>query len=600
MFNEILKPTIQRPFTKNLYGFDIETYKNNKKFYCASIFGSNFKKSFFSKQSLIDYFKNPMFKNSYVAATNLGFDFMGTFYKQEEMNKFIMQWRGSDLIFTRTYTDGESFFRNRENSSMKTLTFIDTLNYAKLSVESMGKILKLPKLKKPDCLGKLPANSKERNELIIYNLRDSEISYNFVKFLFNNFFGLGATPKMTIASTSMSLFKNKYLDRDYFRHSVEELLEQFKGYYGGRVEAFKRGEIRNMNYYDVNSLYPSVMTNEFPNPNTLRICHQNDISYIESYEGVSDVDVYCPFMDYPLLPYRTDDKLLFPYGNFRGWYSHVELRKAIELGYVIKKIYTTYYFKENCLPFYHYVYDLYKRRKELKEDGSSVEQVVKLLMNSLYGKFGQKFMNRDNWIPMPETLEELDKIDYDERIGEFIRIKKEFTPPRSFCIPIWALYVTAYGRLKLYDLIKSSKAIYCDTDSIISEKEYQDNSNLGKLKKEMRIKYGVIVKPKFYGLVSTDNEEYVKIKGLGIRLNYDNFTDFLINPTKTYKKFMKFKESLRRGFIPNEIQNITKSMSLEDNKRLWKSTYSFRELQSSKPLEIIDGLSELEIVKKIF
>ncbi len=45
----------------------------------------------------------------------------------------------------------------------------------------------------------------------IYNLKDSEISYKFMRFLFDSFEELGASPKMTIASTSMSLFKNKFL-----------------------------------------------------------------------------------------------------------------------------------------------------------------------------------------------------------------------------------------------------------------------------------------------------------------------------------------------------------------------------------------------------
>lgn len=599
MFNDILKPTIQRNFTKKIYGFDIETYDKNKKFYCASIFSGNIKKIFFDKYKLIDYFKKNIFKNSFIAATNLQFDFMGTFFNTDDINKFFMQWRGSDMIFARTHIDKDKFYRKNESGHLKTLTFIDTLNYAKLSVANMGKIINIPKLDKPVCLGRLPNNIKEKNQLITYNFRDSEISYSFTKFLMESFYQLGATPKMTIASTSMSLYKNKYLRDNYYRHKINELLEEFEGYYGGRCEAFKRGEIRNYNYYDFNSLYPSVMLNEFPNPNTLRICHQNDISYIESYDGISNVDIYCPYMEYPLLCYRTDKKLLFPYGNFRGWYSHIELREAMKLGYVIKKVWKTFYFKENCIPFYNFVLDLYEKRKELKADDNPMEKVVKIILNSLYGKFGQKFMNRDNWIPLPDTLEELDKYNDFERIGDFIRIRQEFTEPRSFCIPIWALYVTSYARLKLYDVIKRSRAVYCDTDSIVTQRDYPDNSGLGKLKKEMSIRYGIIVKPKFYALVDKNNNEYVKIKGLGTRLCYDDFTALLNNPSKTYTKFMKFKESMRRGFIPNEIQSITKNMSLEDDKRLWESTFSYNELQDSRALEIIDSKSELEIIKEL-
>jgi hypothetical protein len=228
---------------------------------------------------------------------------------------------------------------------------------------------------------------------------------------------------------------------------------------------------------------------------------------------------------------------------------------------------------------------MYSKRQEMKQQGSTMEKVAKLLMNSLYGKFGQKFTDRDNWIPLPETLEELDKYDDFERFGNYIRVKTNMTKPASFCFPIWALYVTAYGRLKLYDILRVANPYYCDTDSIITKSEFQDSDQLGKLKREMIIDYGVIVKPKFYGFMA-NNKQYVKIKGLGVQLKYGEFEQFIQNPKKTYTKFMKFKESVRRGFTPNELQDITKNMSLEDDKRDWGQPFSFRELQESKPLKI--------------
>lgn len=597
-FNQVFQPTKLRNFTKKIYGFDIETYDNNKKFYCASIYGDDLIKTFFNKRKLIDYFKLPHFKNSYVCATNLGFDFFGTFYNQPEEFDFSILFRGSDLLFADTHSDGKKFHRyNDKSHTTKKVTFIDTLNYAKLSVKNMGKILNIPKLKTPVALGKLPKNQKQKDELVTYNIRDSEISYRFIKFLFNAFYELGATPKKTIASTSMSLYKNKYLMNTYFRHDEETLLEQFKGYYGGRTEAFNRGEIRNMNYYDFNSLYPSVMLNDYPDPNTLRVCHINDTSYIESYDGISHVDLYCPDMQYPLLPLRTETKLLFPIGNFSGWHTHVELRKAMELGYVIKHVHKTFYYKETVKPFYDFVIDQYNKRNEYKKDNNPMEYVIKILMNSLYGKFGEKFINKDKWLPLPETIEELNEYPDFERVGNYIRLPNQTIPPRCHCFPIWAIYTTAYGRLKLYDILKRSNAVYCDTDSIITTKEYHDRTELGELKREFRIKYGVIVKPKFYGFVDDKNEEHVKIKGLGKRLNYDEFLKFIQNPKLTYMKFMKFKESVRRGFLPNEIQDMTKEYGLEDNKRYWDKTFSFRELQSSiphdmdKPILTVKGLS---------
>ena len=80
----VFQPSKQTNFTKNIYGFDIETYDNNRKFYCASLYGKNLKKVFFDKRKIIEYLKLPMFHNSCICATNLQFDFFGTFYDEPE------------------------------------------------------------------------------------------------------------------------------------------------------------------------------------------------------------------------------------------------------------------------------------------------------------------------------------------------------------------------------------------------------------------------------------------------------------------------------------------------------------------------------------
>lgn len=587
----VLKPTKGRRSSKKIFGFDIETYNKNKNFYCASIYGDDLEKTFFYKSDIIEFFKSNVCRDSIIAATNLSFDFMGIFYKKKDILKSWMLWRGSDLILAVFYiydgkfiTKAEATILRKQKKKIRKITFIDTLNYARMSVEKIGKILKIPKLDKPDFLGKFPKTEAQKKELIIYNMRDSEISQKFIKFLYDSFHNIGATPKITIASTAMSLFKNRYLKNKYYRNQISDLLDQFNGYYGGRCEAIGRGEIKNYNYYDFNSLYPSVMLNEFPDPNTLRTSYKNTTSYIENFEGFAEVDIYCPKeFYYPLLPFRFDNKLLFPTGNFRGTYTNVELRRAMELGYTIKKVHKNIYFKNNCIPFREYVTDLYELRKEYKEEKNPIESVIKLLMNSLYGKFGQKFMDRDNWLPMPDTIEELHKYDFLERHGDFIRVKEKFTEPKCFCIPAWCSYVTAYGRIKLHEWVLRSQPIYYDTDSLITKKEYDSSTALGKLKLEYTIKKGIIVKPKFYGFIDSNNKENVRIKGMGTRMNYDDFKKFVNDPTKKYLKFMKFKESVRRGYIPNEIISMSKTMTLEDDKRIWSDKFNKNELQISTP-----------------
>ena len=592
----ILKPTKQHSFNKQVYGFDIETYDDNKKFLMASIHDGKNCNIFYDKDELITEFKRSKYQRCYVSATNLAFDFFGAFYKKEDLKHFNFLWRGSDLIYSKTKLKKGILYKHGKN--MDSLTFIDTMNYVKLSVNDLGKIMNLPKLKSPDFIGKYPKDKAEWDEMIKYNIRDSQISQKVIHFFYDSFSHLGATPKLTIASTSMSLWRNQYLKEDYFRHETRQLLEQFNAYYGGNVHVYARGKLEDYNYYDFNSLYPSVMRNDFPNPNSMKITNENTTSFIEVYEGVSSVELSCPYMEYPLLPLRYDGKLIFPYGNFKGWYSHVELRKAVELGYTIKKVNRTYYFTETCIPFRDYVEDLYNLRKDYKAKNNPMEIVVKLLMNSLYGKFGQKFLDKEQWQVFDHTVEELKKYTSFERIGEFIRLKKHLSEPAVFCIPIWALYVTAFARLKLHEWILRTNPVYVDTDSLITKKKLPNSSELGKLKLESTIDRGIIVRPKFYMIEGFDGDmpfNNYKIKGMGVKIDRKIFLSMMINPSYTYKKFMKFKESVRRGFIPNEIIDMTKEMSLEDNKRIWQKEFDYNEFQTSRPIEMIDGVSELDI-----
>lgn len=590
----ILKPTKQRLNHRKIYGFDIETCDDNKSFLCASINGSDYSETFYNKRDFINTLKNRRFRGCYLAATNLSFDFQGIFYKEPEAMKIKPLFRGSDMITAEVYIYKDDYCDKYYPGAYK-ITFIDTMNYAPgLSVEKIGKILGIEKMEKPVNLGHRPKDSGEWKYMIDYNMRDSELSRRFIEFLFDSFERLGATPKKTIASTAMSLFKNKYLKEQFWRHSSDDLMMQFESYYGGRTEAFCRGNIKDYNYYDFNSLYPSVMMESFPDPGTMHKNNLNSTYYIKRFDGCSKVDIYCPKMEYPLLPYRTKEKVIFPYGNMTGVWTNAELRKAMDLGYIIKHIYWNIYFTENIFPFKDYVKDMYDKRLEYKSKKDPMEIVVKLLMNSLYGKFGQRFMDRDNVIPFTMDADALSKYDYIERIGDYIRVKQSYTEPSAFTIPIWASYVAAKGRLKLYDAIIKHRPVYCDTDSIMTKNTVEDSKELGELKLEMNIKEGIIVKPKFYALQDSKDHEYVKIKGVSLRMNFLEFAGYMSFPEFKYKKFMKFREAIKRDMIPNEMVDMVKELTLEDDKRLWSSSFDMKEFQMSDPLEIIDGITEIE------
>lgn len=91
----------------------------------------------------------------------------------------------------------------------------------------------------------------------------------------------------------------------------------------------------------------------------------------------------------PFLPYKDKNKtLLFSIGKFVGVYYKEEFLYARDLGYKIYPL-RGYLFEKKSSPFDHFVTTIYEKRQEAKkEDNKAMDFSYKLLMNSLYGKFG--------------------------------------------------------------------------------------------------------------------------------------------------------------------------------------------------------------------
>lgn len=608
-----LKPCNQKIKKYKLYGFDIETYGKHNKFLMGSIVNENEKYVFWNQKEMQDFIlTNRNLYNSRVYASNLGFDFLGLFGNEfNNLSKFSYIIRGSEFI-------NISYSKNNIN-------FGDTFNFLKMSVKNLGKIINIPKLNTPSFLGKKPKNETEKKILETYNIRDSYVTFKFMEFLQNGFNDLGTSLKYTIASTSLNLFKNKYLKTWIQQPDLDDIKIMYNAYYGGRTEIFYRGLIKNVYLYDINSLYPYVMKKyEYPNPNTLFKPKNFNKENIIKYDGISFVSLFCPLnIDYPLLPYRRDEKLIFPTGFINGWYSNVELRKSFDLGYKLLKIHKQILYKSNFKIFDNYISDLYKKRLKYKEENNNLQIVYKIALNSLYGKFAQKLNQSE--IYFVNNQEDKNKV------NEFIKtnierknkgldiryyidtpdkrlIKKSgviYEEPRLYYVvdlensqypkfinPILSLYITAYARLELYNWFekifsKNGKVFYCDTDSVITNIKLPESSGLGKMKKEYDIKKGILIKPKFYYMKCQDDKEIMKLKGLMKVNNFEQFKNILITQRHKYIKFTKFKESLRRDLNFNQIIEIEKFLDLEDNKRIWKNKkINFENLEKSKPHNI--------------
>ena len=257
---------------------------------------------------------------------------------------------------------------------------------------------------------------------------------------------------------------------------------------------------------------------KFPNPSLLRetkigFTVSELLEYIKKYEGLAFIEVEHFNTYFGYLPVR-DKKLLFPIGTFSGWYNFNELRFALEeKAIIIKKVFKCFFSLGMRSPFEYYIDFLYKQKSEAKNDIDRL--TTKLLLNNLYGKFGQrkKFQKIYFRFPPFQQIAEL------SRQGEFfeiqtfgndredlflIKLNKKLEYSYT-AIPSYASYITSEARITLlkYLLLKSKdfNVLYCDTDSIFYEGKIPEkipiSNKIGEFKTENKKITGIYA-PKNY------------------------------------------------------------------------------------------------------
>jgi hypothetical protein len=221
--------------------------------------------------------------------------------------------------------------------------------------------------------------------------------------------------------------------------------------------------------YDVTSLYPSVMKNELlPYGQPIHFDGKYDESFREVYP------LYCQSI-------RVEFKLKpghIPFVNDRSGYlmktieymeqtqpfvpvtlhlTNIELELFYKHYDVIEiEFINGYMFKGRHGMFDEYINHWIEIKEQADKDNNpGLRQIAKLMLNSLYGKFGKNIFMGGK---IPELNHEKDKVIYTD---------KTVTIEKGVYIPI-AIFVTSYARLKMVSSAQScyDRFIYCDTDSL--------------------------------------------------------------------------------------------------------------------------------------
>ena len=225
--------------------------------------------------------------------------------------------------------------------------------------------------------------------------------------------------RISTASLSRFMFKNGYKGKQFkgefstltdyemmcsYKWFYDLETEEFirEAYCGGRTEVFKpRLEVQGF-HYDVNSLYPFVMSKDLENPledaqypigkpeytGSGKVAENVYRKWQKMKNGLGFINckVFIPEQPIPPLPVKMG-KLTFPCGEVVGTWTYEELDYAEkECGVEIREFYAGVHFKQTYPVFARFVTEFYKlKEKGGIEKNEPLRTLAKVILNVGYG-----------------------------------------------------------------------------------------------------------------------------------------------------------------------------------------------------------------------
>lgn len=445
-----------------------------------------------------------------------------------------------------------------------------------------------------------------------YILRDAEIDYIFMNWFQDKLVDeMEINLGVTIGQMCMSSYRRKYMITD--KQVTYNSKNCLKAFYGGRVEIFYKGVVKDISVSDINSSYPNVMYKHFY-PDTANI--EPSSIYTHEY-GIGKFTVHVPDKIYiPVLPYRSKDtgRLFFPKGTFTRWWPYAEVRYAVEQGTIIITEHEGEGTNNGVKPFESFIKDNYDKRLKVKgkKDPKSKfdDFFYKYWQNNLFGKWCQHKANsvitRDKW--PDKKLEKLRKNpDFEEHmLGPLYCYKVPKDKPAQTANYMWGIYITSYARIELHKglmavLNKKHIPLYCDTDSIPYQKKNDSiplpiSKKLGDWDKE-DFDLAIFRQSKGYlmcNYVKDTNTYFIeKVACKGVPTNYAY--DFIVDGMAVSMKPYRLKEALIRTHaavnLGNEefLKDIGENVWREVSKEM-RSIYLKRSGENGKtyPVDVTD------------
>jgi hypothetical protein len=382
-----------------------------------------------------------------------------------------------------------------------------------------------------------------------------EILTLFNNLIFNEF-KVNINPSLTLPALAMRIYKSQFMPENTIYQILGQVESDIRqSYTGGAVDVYIphnritgffnsiKAIFITLYYYDVNGLYPFIMA-ETPMPIGKPVAFTGNI---RKYEPSAFGFFYCKItspkhLEHPILQRKIETpdgiRTIAGLGTWNSWIFSSEMDNAIKYGYSFE-ILKGYEFKKGNI-FKSYVETLYNLRIQYLK-GHPMNLIAKLLMNSLYGKFAMK--NQRTVVNIFNTSNEIENNLYNEmlelygeNVNQNIQIDNFIVTVRNSLISLRyndgedlyhgidiniaiASAITGGARMWM-SLLKNNPLFnlyYSDTDSGVTDAPLPEaliGNKLGQFKLECTIKRAVFLAPKVYALITSDNKEIIKVKGL--------------------------------------------------------------------------------------
>lgn len=344
----------------------------------------------------------------------------------------------------------------------------------------------------------------------------------------------------TGAKIALSMY-NQVFQNDILVESPEKIqLKERNAYKGGRTEVFKKSSIytndqgenisKYLYYFDINSSYPNAM--QYVMPYQFKVClelpsseiikNENDLVdhylYLAKSTYVGNDDYVIPNL---LVRSSKNDIIALKETDY-SYHWGIELKEAIKNNFKIEITEINQY--EGIEIFKEFANYFYNERLKVKESNPAKANFFKLVMNSLYGKWGQNMKENIAICNSPYEVNTIiqnpkNKITNFDIIGDLIKLNYIREDDDKKCIGSlvrFASYITAIARTNLAIMMRDvghENIYYCDTDSVFTSKypssKLLDNNTLGKWKLENACNWTVFMAPKTYkykSLVPKENQ----------------------------------------------------------------------------------------------